>query len=82
MASDSMPRKTYKLNPARVTFVYVMCVVGSLIVPLDSYLKDGVVESSELMNALMTFITGVCIVSIVIWRLRQTGKFLHHEIKD
>jgi len=82
MTSENTPRKTYKLKSGRIIFVYMMCVVGSLIAPLDSYWSDGNVESSELVIALLTFITGVVVVSFVIWQIRRTGKFLHYELKD
>lgn len=77
---NNQSHQNYKIPTSTKVFLYTMCVFGSLLGPIDTYLETGAVNTVSWSIALLTLFVGVVIVTSILYFISRDGKFLGIEI--
>ena len=76
--TDQRPRA--RLSRVRVAAVYVFCLIGAAIIPVERYLNDGHLDTGVLLMSALGFLVGAATVTWVVISLRRTGRFLQFRL--
>ncbi|MEX0964529.1 MAG: hypothetical protein WDZ52_10880 [Pseudohongiellaceae bacterium] len=71
-----------KFSKARVAWIYVFCALWTAFGPLESYFRYGVVEQSQIVIALLTFLVGVVVVTITLVFLAKHNQSLKRKAES
>jgi len=69
-----------RVSKIRIAIVYVCCLLGAAIAPLESYLSTGEVTEGGWGVALITLLVGSTTATVVIVSLARRGRFMQFRL--
>lgn len=72
----------YKLNKYKVALVFLFCILGASIVPLQEFSNNGSISGPTLIISFIALLLGAVTALCVVLIMRKKGSFFHRKLGD